>query len=171
MTEEHGGSSFNSNHESEEKWWKNVRCGRLSESSETSPFHPTFFKSDRLRSLQFREKSHASFCYPPSLTGPVCRTKFTFFLRSNSFWRACVHVHVYAETRIVLERFNFVARETSLIYKRDAVLLSGIVFIIMGSITWKWFVIRRMALQEMEWFQEISLFLLFLYFIIRYSLF
>lgn len=25
-----------------------------------SPFHPTFFKNDRLRSFQFREKSHAS---------------------------------------------------------------------------------------------------------------
>lgn len=104
MTEKHGGSSFNSNHGREEKWWKNVRCGRLSESSETSPFHPTFFKSDRLRSLQFREKSHASFCYPPSLTGPVCRTKFTFSLRSNSFWRACVREYSNSSRTIQLCR-------------------------------------------------------------------
>lgn len=63
-----------------------------------------FFKSDRLRSLQFREKSHASFCYPPSLTGPVCRTKFTFSLRSNSFWRACVREYSNSSRTIQLCR-------------------------------------------------------------------
>lgn len=63
----HGGSSFNSetNHEAKKNDGKIFDIGRLSKRTKlllihTLSFPPYFFKNDRLRSFQFREKSHAS---------------------------------------------------------------------------------------------------------------